>query len=61
MSSKRHIRRKSCTGKRRHVSADDGFRHIAQLHSSKGYQGHMNVYRCAFCRFFHVGHAGARR
>lgn len=60
MSSKRRIRRKSCTGKRRHLSADDGLRHISSLHKAKGYTGRMNVYHCAFCRFFHVGHSGER-
>lgn len=61
MASKRALRRKSCTGKRRHESADAGLDHIGRLHRTKGYQGRMDVYHCAFCRFFHIGHSRGRR
>ena len=57
MSSLRHIRRKSCTGKIRHVSADAARSALGSLFRRRGYQGRMNVYRCRFCNGFHIGHA----
>lgn len=57
MASKRRLRRKSCTGKVRHPSADAGHDHIHQLNRTRGYQGRMDVYRCRFCGGYHVGHS----
>ena len=57
MSSKRAIRRKSSTGKVRHDSAKSARIAIAQIFRTRGYTGHMNAYRCAFCNGFHIGHA----
>jgi len=59
MASKRRIRRKSCTGKQRHLSAAAGQAHIAHLHRRFGYS-RMDVYRCSFCNGYHVGHAKGR-
>lgn len=57
MSSKRRIRRKSCTGKVRHNSLSQGWAHIRNLVQTKGPQGNLRPYACGFCRFIHVGHA----
>lgn len=57
MASKRRLRRKACTGKIRHADALAAFAHIRALFRSKGYQGHLNAYRCGFCGGYHVGHA----
>lgn len=61
MSSKRRIRRKSCTGKVRHASVEAGQREIHRLHRAHGYDGRMNCYRCPFCNGWHIGHAGRTR
>lgn len=57
MSSKRRIRRKSCTGKVKHNTLSQGWAHISNLVRTKGPQGNLRPYPCSFCRFFHVGHA----
>lgn len=58
MSSKRAIRRRSCSRKIRHTTESDARRHIAGLNIGKGYQGAMNAYRCSFCGGWHIGHRG---
>lgn len=57
MASKRAIRRKQCDGKVRHADAAAAMLARATLNRRKGYQGTMNVYRCAFCKGYHIGHA----
>ncbi len=56
MSSKRHVRRRSCESKR-------GFHtHGGALHALRRMEGqdltdhNLNVYECGFCRQYHVGH-----
>lgn len=70
MSSKRHVRRKQCSGKHRHASQADAISHIHSLKSSgRARPGVMTPYRCRFCGGFHIGHtprskgygAGGRR
>lgn len=58
MSSKRAIRRRACSRKIRHETEAAARGHIGQLHKRKGWQGHMNAYRCSFCGGWHVGHGG---
>jgi hypothetical protein len=58
MASKRGIRRKSCTGKRRYVTVKEAKYAIYTLTRAKGYTGTMNTYMCPFCNGYHVGHAG---
>lgn len=61
MSSKRRLRRKACDGKQRHESAAEGLQHIRELRRKDAVQGQhhgrINVYRCKFCKGYHVGHA----
>jgi hypothetical protein len=47
MSSKRHIRRKSCEGKVRYATVEE---------ARKRLRGGMNAYRCKFCGGYHIGH-----
>ena len=56
VSSKRRIRRRSCTGKKRYTTAPAAQAAISSLHHRKGYQGYMQVYRCSFCNGYHFGH-----
>ena len=56
MSSKRRIRRRSCTGKKRYTTGAAAQAAISSLHHRKGYQGYMQVYRCSFCNGYHFGH-----
>lgn len=58
MSSKRAIRRRVCGRKIRHNSESAARNHIAHLHRRKGWQGHLNAYRCGFCGGWHIGHDG---
>jgi hypothetical protein len=59
MSSKRAVRRRSCTGKVRYVdfAAADWAMHRLLRHEGPQDGRRMNVYRCRFCRGFHFGHA----
>jgi hypothetical protein len=60
MSSKRRIRRKSCTGKQRFKTAKDAHAAITALHKKKGWQGLLTPYVCQFCNAFHFGHPPAK-
>lgn len=60
MSSKRHLRRRSCEGKRRHPdknaanrAAYGTGRHNAATRMAPG---DMHAYHCPHCGFWHVGH-----
>lgn len=59
MASKRAIRRKACTGKRRYGTQADARRAISQLTRARGWQGLLVPYRCKFCGGFHFGHPPA--
>ena len=59
MSSKRRIRRKSCTGKQRFLNEAEALQAIKALTRAKGWQGLLTPYRCQFCNGFHFGHAPA--
>lgn len=54
MSSKRRQRRKACDGKVRHACREHA---CAALRKSVklGYKG-VEIYRCKFCRGWHLGH-----
>ena len=47
----------SCNGKMKHKSEAKAWRAINGLTSRHGKDGKMNAYRCAFCGFWHIGHA----
>lgn len=55
MASKRRLRRKSCLGKAAHSTRDGS---LIQLWRSRA-RG-LLVYRCNFCKQFHVGHPGRK-
>ena len=61
MASKRRIRRKACTGKRRYTSAADALQAIKSLQHNKGWQGYMQPYLCPFCNGYHFGHPPKRK
>jgi hypothetical protein len=52
MASKRRLRRKQCTGKKKHET----FQEARMFLRGPG----MNVYKCRFCGKFHVGHVPRR-
>ena len=60
MSSKRAQRRKACTGKQRYATQADALAAIKALVRSKGGQGWLVPYHCAFCGGYHYGHAPAK-
>ncbi len=57
MSSKRRIRRKSCDGKVQYSSSAEGQVAIWSIKKNTGDQSLINVYKCQFCKKYHVGHA----
>ncbi len=54
MASKRHLRRKSCEGKRSFPTMEEAGR--AAGVSSGVYRTFLTAYRCQFCHRFHIGH-----
>lgn len=60
MSSKRHFRRRSCTGKVRYESAQAARYALYCATKRYGYTGHMHVYHCGFCGGWHLGHVAKR-
>jgi hypothetical protein len=58
MSSKRRLRRKSCTGKQRFVDQLEALAAVGRLVRSESFRGsHLSPYRCRFCKGFHFGHS----
>lgn len=60
MSSKRRLRRKSCSGKRAYDSSAEGMTAMMNLKRNTGDTSWFNVYRCRFCKRYHIGHAPRR-
>lgn len=54
MSSKRHVRKRSCTGKIRYSKAE-AEEVAARIMRQK--REWLRAYHCSFCRAYHVGHA----
>lgn len=57
MSSKRRIRRKACTGKRKHETVEQAQAHIRHVRKASPGTPMLSIYRCAFCGGLHIGHA----
>lgn len=57
MSSKRRIRRNSCTGKTQYQTDVEGKTAIYFLKQRTKDTSLMNVYKCKFCKHYHIGHA----
>ena len=53
MSSKRAIRRKACEGKIKHNSRNDAWAARRKLPFD---ESPMNIYKCKFCKKWHIGH-----
>ncbi len=54
MSSKRRIRRKSCTGKVQFPDLTRATAASIALFKNKGER--VGAYRCRFCKQYHIGH-----
>ena len=54
MTSRRRLRRRACTGKRRHATRDEARAEVRRI-VRRGASGYVNAYPCAFCGGFHVG------
>lgn len=61
MSSKRRIRRRSCSRKVRYADTAAAAAAMQRVIRQKGWTGRMNAYRCAFCGGAHFGHAPRAR
>ena len=63
MASKRRIRRKACEGKIRYENQKDA--ELARNHvfykNPKIHHSFLNVYRCKFCGFYHIGHLNKKQ
>jgi hypothetical protein len=60
MSSKRHIRKKKCDGKRRFETAGAAIANIRTIMRSNGarHPETLRHYFCSFCKGWHFGHRG---
>ncbi len=58
MSSKRHVRRKQCTGKVTHATMQAA--EEAARASSRKFKTRLSAYKCRFCGGYHVGHTPAK-
>lgn len=61
MASKRRIRRRQCSNKKRfatHVLASEAMHSL--IHSGKKRGGWLHIYSCKFCKGWHFGHASTR-
>jgi hypothetical protein len=56
MSSKRGVRRRSCSKKVKHESQEAAYAHLAHLRKTTGYRG-AYPYQCSFCGAWHIGRA----
>lgn len=54
MSSKRHLRRRSCEGKIRHPDRSSALQHIRAFGVRRDRD--VEPYWCQFCNGWHVGH-----
>jgi len=54
MASKRHLRKKMCTRKQRYLTMDDA--QIGAGRINAVFKTHVFVYKCTFCKGWHVGH-----
>lgn len=59
MASKRNVRKKRCTGKKRYVNRPDAWGALRAL-GRKGMRG-MQIYKCSFCKKWHIGHPPKRK
>lgn len=57
MASKRHARRRQCEGKKRYADAASAQRIAAKMARRNADGWWLNVYKCPFCKAYHVGHA----
>lgn len=56
MSSKRRIRRKKCTGKKRYAAKEEAYAALWAIKQSDNYQyRHLQAYKCPFCKGWHLG------
>jgi hypothetical protein len=61
MASKRRIRRKACEGKRQHETRPEAnFHKMMLINNHLADPGSLWVYRCDFCKKWHVGHPPAK-
>jgi hypothetical protein len=51
----------SCAGKQRHPTREAGLSHLLSLARAGAKRSRLQVYRCGFCKTFHVGHKIRRR
>lgn len=57
MASKRRIRNRECTSKEKYESSSEGLTAIYHVKRRTGDTSKFNVYRCKFCKKYHIGHA----
>ena len=54
MSSKRHLRKRSCASKHRHATHAEAVAHLIHM-NKQGHRG-LHAYKCDFGDHWHVGH-----
>ena len=56
MSSKRRIRKQSCDGKKQYETQEKAQNSLFRQKRQNILTGWFNVYKCKFCKKFHLGH-----
>lgn len=60
MASKRRLRRNACQGKIRHASMNDAYAHRQSMSKSpNATKEKINVYKCKFCKGWHIGRSNS--
>lgn len=55
MSSKRRIKRRTCSQKRRYETYEEAWHQVLYLYRVQAVQTRRVVYRCQFCNGYHIG------
>ncbi len=61
MASKRKQRRKVCGTKVKYPTVESAKRVVFFLAKKDSSNNYLNVYKCPFCKAYHIGHSGIRR
>ena len=57
MSSKRNVRKKSCSNKEKYETSNSAWREIRYIYDNdKKRDGRLHPYKCIFCKKYHIGH-----
>jgi hypothetical protein len=56
VSSKRHVRRKTCVNKEWYATAEYAEQALIHIQRLFSHRGEQNIYECVLCGHWHIGH-----